>query len=131
MSIMPQKGPNCVNSEISPRRTTPIWRSSSSAAASRQDGQFASAAEAIHQSMQDMPDLAKLSQQVITEVTPEGLRIQLVDQDGRPMFQPGTAEPMPYTKKLLAEIGKIVDRLPNRIAIAGHTSGTDACDGER
>src|SRR4051812_27214070 len=52
---------------------------SASAAASRQDGQFASAAEAIHQSMQDMPDLAKLSKQVITEVTPEGLRIQLVD----------------------------------------------------
>jgi len=53
--------------------------------------------------------------------TPEGLRIQLVDQDGRPMFQPGTAEPMPYTKRLLAEIGRIIDRLPNRVSISGHT----------
>jgi chemotaxis protein MotB len=97
-----------------------------SAAASRNDGQFAAAAEAIHQSIQDKPDLAKLSKQVITEITPEGLRIQLVDQDGRPMFQAGTSEPMPYTKKLLAEIGKVIDNLPNRISIAGHTSGTDS-----
>jgi chemotaxis protein MotB len=89
--------------------------------ASAQDGEFAHAAEAIHQAINSNPDLAQLSKQVIMENTPEGLRIQLVDQDGRPMFQQGTAEPMPYTKRLLAEIGRIVDRLPNRISISGHT----------
>ena len=89
--------------------------------ASSQDGDFAHAAEAIHQAIQDNPDLATLSKQVIMEQTPEGLRIQLVDQDGRPMFQPGTSEPMPYTKRLLEEIGKIIDRLPNRVSISGHT----------
>jgi len=89
--------------------------------ASSQDGDFEHAAEAIHQAIQDNPDIATLSKQVIVDNTPEGLRIQLVDQDGRPMFQPGTAEPMPYTKRLLAEIGKIIDRLPNRVSIAGHT----------
>ncbi len=89
--------------------------------ASSQDGEFAHAAEAIHQAVADNPDLAALSKQVITEQTPEGLRIQLVDQDGRPMFREGSAEPMPYTKRLIAEIGKIVDRLPNRISISGHT----------
>ncbi|MEJ1970105.1 MAG: flagellar motor protein MotB [Rhizomicrobium sp.] len=88
---------------------------------SAQDGDFASAAEAIHQAIQDNPDIATLSKQVIVENTPQGLRIQLVDQDGRPMFQPGTAEPMPYTKRLLAEVGRIIDRLPNRVSIAGHT----------
>jgi len=91
---------------------------------STQDGDFAHAAEAIHQAIQDSPDLAQLSKQVIMEQTPEGLRIQLVDQDGRPMFQQGTAEPMPYTKRLLAEIGKIIDRLPNRVSISGHTEAT-------
>jgi len=92
-----------------------------SASASSQDGEFARAAEAIHQAIRDNPDLAQLSKQVIMEQTPEGLRIQLVDQDGRPMFQQGSAEPMPYTKRLLAEIGKIIDRLPNRVSISGHT----------
>ncbi len=89
--------------------------------ASSQDGDFEHAAEAIHQAIQDNPDIATLSKQVIVDNTPEGLRIQLVDQDGRPMFQPGTSEPMPYTKRLLEEIGKIIDRLPNRVSIAGHT----------
>ncbi|MBV9904167.1 MAG: flagellar motor protein MotB [Alphaproteobacteria bacterium] len=89
--------------------------------ASSQDGEFAHAAEAIHQAIQDNPDIATLSKQVLIENTPQGLRIQLVDQDGRPMFQQGTSEPMPYTKRLLAEIGRIVDRLPNRVSISGHT----------
>jgi len=90
---------------------------------SAKDEQFATAAEAIHQAMQDMPDIAALSRQVITEVTPEGLRIQLVDQDQRPMFQPGSAVPMPYTREMLAAVAKIIDRLPNRISISGHTDG--------
>src|SRR5665213_3804803 len=73
--------------------------------------------------MQEMPDIAALSRQVMVEQTPDGLRIQLVDQDGRPMFQPGTSEPMPYTRKMLEAVAKIIDRLPNRISISGHTDG--------
>ncbi|MDE2466819.1 MAG: OmpA family protein [Alphaproteobacteria bacterium] len=96
-----------------------------SALPSAQDGAFASAAEAIHQAMQTMPDIAKLSRQVIVDQTPKGLRIQLVDQDGRPMFRAGSATPMPYTVKLLQTIAKVIDALPNRIAISGHTDGSN------
>jgi chemotaxis protein MotB len=93
---------------------------------SAQDGAFNHAAEAIHQAVQDNPDLANLSHQVITEKTPQGLRIQLVDQDGRPMFSQGSSDLMPYAKKLLTAVGAIVAALPNRVAIAGHTSGADS-----
>ena len=93
---------------------------------SAQDGDFAHAAEAIHQAVQDNPDIAFLSRQVITENTPQGLRIQLVDQDGRPMFQQGSSEPMPYARKLLSAVAGIVASLPNRVSISGHTSGNDA-----
>ena len=93
---------------------------------SAQDGDFAHAAEAIRQSVQDNPDIANLTHQVILEQTPQGLRILLVDQDGRPMFQQGSNEPMPYTKKLLAAVGAIIDTLPNRVSISGHTAGNDA-----
>jgi chemotaxis protein MotB len=99
---------------------------SNSDAHSAQDGDFAHAAEAIHQAVQDNPDIANLSHQVITENTPQGLRVQLVDADGRPMFQPGSNEPMPYAKKLLAAVGGIVASLPNRVSISGHTSGNDS-----
>jgi chemotaxis protein MotB len=85
--------------------------------------QFESAAEAIHQAMQDMPDIAALSRQVMVDQTPDGLRIQLVDQDGRPMFEPGTATLMPYTRKMLEAVAKVIDRLPNRVSISGHTDG--------
>ncbi len=103
--------------------------SSSSGANSTQDGEFAHAAEAIRQSVQDNPDLANLTHQLILEQTPQGLRIQLVDQDGRPMFQQGTSAPMPYTTKLLRAVGAIVDTLPNRVSISGHTASNDASDG--
>ena len=88
---------------------------------SAQDGEFAHAAEAIHQAIKDNPDIAALSQQVVMDRTPEGMRIQLVDQDGRPMFQQGTAVPMPYTRRLLEAVAKVIDRLPNRVSISGHT----------
>ena len=90
-------------------------------APSSKDEQFASAAESIRQAMQEMPDIAALSRQVVMDQTPDGLRIQLVDQDGKPMFAPGSAEPLPYTRKLLQVIAGIIDRLPNRISISGHT----------
>ncbi|HEX4370830.1 MAG TPA: flagellar motor protein MotB [Rhizomicrobium sp.] len=102
---------------------------SNSNASSSQDGEFAHAAEAIRQSVQDNPDLANLSHQVMLEQTPQGLRIQLVDQDGRPMFQQGSAEPMAYTKKLLAVVGQVIDTLPNRVSISGHVSGNDIGQG--
>jgi len=91
-----------------------------------QDGEFNKAAEAIHQAMQDNPDLANLSKQVITEKTPQGLRIQLVDQDGRPMFAQSSNELTPAARKLLTAVGAIVSRLSNRVSIAGHTSGSDS-----
>lgn len=100
-----------------------VNQSGQSTATSTQNGDFAHAAEAIHQAIADNPDIAALSKQVVMDQTPEGMRIQLVDQDGRPMFQQGTATPMPYARKLLATIAKVIDKLPNRVAIAGHTEG--------
>jgi chemotaxis protein MotB len=69
-----------------------------------------------------MPELAELSKNIIIDQTPEGLRIQLVDQEGRSMFNEGTATPNDRAKLLLRAIAKIINRLPNRISIYGHTS---------
>jgi chemotaxis protein MotB len=98
-------------------------------AISNHDEAFDSAAEAIHQAMQEEPDIADLSRQVVVDQTPEGLRIQLVDEDGRPMFQLGSSQPLPYTSKILAVIARVIDRLPNRISIRGHTAGKAAESG--
>ncbi len=83
--------------------------------------EFESAEMSLRQAMQDMPELAELSKQILIDITPEGLRLQLIDQEGRPMFAAGSAEPTDRIKRLLKEVAKVIQRLPNRVTIAGHT----------
>jgi chemotaxis protein MotB len=90
---------------------------------------FASAAQSLRQALQDMPELAELSKNIIIDQTPEGLRIQLVDQEGRSMFNQGTAVPNDRAKLLLRAIAKIINQLPNRISIYGHTSASPGSGG--
>ncbi|MGQ2991386.1 flagellar motor protein MotB [Brevundimonas sp.] len=88
----------------------------------REAAEFASAAESLRQAMQRMPELAELSKQLIIDQTPEGLRIQLVDQEGRSMFDQNSARPNARAQVLLRAISTVINRLPNRISITGHTS---------
>ena len=89
-----------------------------------EDAAFASAAQSLRQAMQNMPELAELSKQILIDQTPEGLRIQLVDQEGRSMFKEGSAQPNDRAKVLLRAVAKVVNQLPNRISISGHTSAS-------
>ena len=88
----------------------------------RDDAAFASAAQSLRQALQDMPELAELSKNILIDQTPEGLRIQLVDQEGRSMFTEGSSQPNDRAKLLLRAITKVINQLPNRISIYGHTS---------
>jgi len=92
------------------------------ALAKREEASFNSAAQSLRQAMQSMPELAELSKQLMIDQTPEGLRIQLVDQEGRSMFETGSAKPNPRAQLLLQAVAKIVNQLPNRVTISGHTS---------
>jgi len=88
----------------------------------REEAAFASAAESLRQSMQTMPELAELSRQIRLDQTPEGLRIQLIDEEGRSMFNPGSAAPNERARLLLRAVARMVNQLPNRITVTGHTS---------
>jgi chemotaxis protein MotB len=90
--------------------------------ARREAAEFSSAAESLRQAMQTMPELAELSKQLIIDQTPEGLRIQLVDQEGRSMFEQNSARPNPRAQLLLRAISRVITQLPNRISVTGHTS---------
>jgi chemotaxis protein MotB len=74
--------------------------------------------------MMDMPDIAELSRNVIIEQTPEGLKIQIVDQEGRSMFNPGQAALNDRARRLMSVVAGVVEQLPNRITISGHTDGS-------
>jgi chemotaxis protein MotB len=95
------------------------------ATAKREEQAFQTAAESLRQAMQKMPELAELSKQILIDQTPEGLRIQLIDQEGRSMFEQGSARPNDRARVLLRAVSRVVDQLPNRLTIAGHTSASD------
>ncbi len=90
----------------------------------REEQSFKSAAESLRQAMQNMPELAELSKQILVDQTPEGLRIQLIDQEGRSMFDQGSAKPNDRARVLLRAVARVINQLPNRITIAGHTSAS-------
>lgn len=88
----------------------------------REEAAFQSAAQSLRQALQDLPELAELSKNIIVDRTPEGLRIQLVDQEGRSMFDQGSTKPNARATLLLRAVAKVINQLPNRISIYGHTS---------
>ena len=90
----------------------------------REQQSFQSAAESLRQALQDMPELAELSKNILVDQTPEGLRIQLIDQEGRSMFNENSTQPNDRARILLRAVAKVINQLPNRISITGHTSGS-------
>jgi chemotaxis protein MotB len=85
---------------------------------------FERAAEDLRRAIAQDPALADLGRQLLIEQTPEGLRIQLLDADRQPMFALGGAAPNDRARGLIARVAQVAARLPNRIAITGHTDAT-------
>ena len=88
--------------------------------------QLLRAEDALRTAIQETPELEDYKDQILVEQTPDGLRIQLIDRDQRPMFRSGTAELYGFAQTILRRIGMIVEGLPNRIAIQGHTDAAGA-----
>ncbi len=73
--------------------------------------------EAIAQSMA----LEPFKDQLLIDITPEGLRIQIIDQRNRPMFETGSAMLRPYARDILRELARYINLVPNMVSISGHT----------
>ena len=77
------------------------------------------------------PNLRQFKNQILMDITTEGLRIQLVDEQNRPMFQSASADLRPYTRDLLREIARSLNDVDNRISLSGHTDSSQYAGGER
>ncbi len=86
--------------------------------------QFAVAAASLRQAWRELPEITELSDNLLVEETPEGLHIQLIDQEGRSMFPQGSARPFDRARNVLAKMGPVLKGLPNRIQITGHTDAS-------
>jgi flagellar motor protein MotB len=94
---------------------------------------FAELERELRQAMQSVPELERLVDNLQIEHAPEGLRIQIVDQARTSMFPLGSAAMYPSTKALLQQVARAIARLPNQVAISGHTDsiafrGSDGYD---
>ena len=78
----------------------------------------------IQAKIESDPLLKKYKDQLLLDITSEGLRIQIVDEQNRPMFALAKAELQPYTKDILHEIGNVLNDVPNKIGLSGHTDST-------
>jgi chemotaxis protein MotB len=112
-----------------PTQTSPGAAALAQAQARREEAEFQRAEIAIRQAMADMPDIAELSRNLIIDITPEGLSIQLIDQEGRSMFEPGSTQPNERGRRLLAAVSGSIAQLPNRIMISGHTDSANPPNG--
>ena len=86
------------------------------------DRKFALAAASLRQALQENPEIAEISKNVVIEETKDGLDIQIVDQDGRSMFADGSKYPYERTRKLLETLAPQLRRMSNRVRVTGHTS---------
>lgn len=77
------------------------------------------------------PVLNKFKSQLMIDFTQDGLRIQIIDEQSRPMFASGSAVLQSYTRELVREVGKFLNDVPNRISISGHTDGVSFGSAER
>lgn len=75
--------------------------------------------------------LRQFKNQLLIEVTPEGLRIQIIDEKNRPMFDTSSAELKPYSREILREIGNSLNSVPNKISLSGHTDASQYGGGEK
>ncbi len=85
----------------------------------------------IEQRIADNPKLKGLAGQLKLEMTPDGLRIQIVDAEQRPMFTSGSATVQSYMRDLLRELGSMLAVVPNRLTLEGHTDALPFGGGER
>jgi chemotaxis protein MotB len=85
----------------------------------------------IEKAIDDSPTLSKFKNQLLLDITSDGLRVQIVDEQNRAMFNSSKAEMQPYAKQILQELGKTLNDVPNKISLSGHTDATPYPNGEK
>ena len=91
------------------------------ALAEREQSKFEKAKNVLESAMKGIPELKQYQGSMLIDNTVEGLRIQITDQEGLAMFPSGSSAMYGHTKALLDLVGRVVNQLPNKVSITGHT----------
>ena len=85
----------------------------------------------LREAIEKSTTLEEYKDQLLLDITPEGLRIQIIDTQNRPMFDLGSTLLKDYTTRILRELGPYLNSVPNKVSIAGHTDTTPYAGGSR
>ncbi len=85
----------------------------------------------IEKTIDESEMLSKFKKQLLIDITSEGLRIQIVDDKNRPMFNSAKAELQPYAKEILQQMGQMLNGVENKISLSGHTDATPYASGDK
>ena len=87
--------------------------------------QFDAAKAAILRAVEQVPELLELYEAISVEITRNGLRIRLMETDKVPLFDRGGTELNRTGRKLMKVVYEVLERLPNKLQITGHTTRDD------
>ena len=85
----------------------------------------------LDEMIESSPLLRQFRPQLLIDITPEGLRIQIVDSSNRPMFDRSSAVVVSYMHAILREISPVINAQPNKITLSGHTDATQYAQGDK
>ncbi|PCI00863.1 MAG: chemotaxis protein MotB [Alphaproteobacteria bacterium] len=88
-----------------------------------QDETFEGIKQKIFEEIEKTPELADLKDHLMIDITPEGLRIQIIDKEGRSMFPSGKAAMFGFMSELVKKVTQVISPQPNQISMRGHTDG--------
>jgi chemotaxis protein MotB len=81
--------------------------------------------------LEKSPVFKQFRSQILIDITTEGLRLQIVDSENRPMFDLASARVVPHMQAILRELGPALNDLPNKITLAGHTDSIVYTNGDK
>lgn len=94
-----------------------------------EEAEFKKVENQIRQAIQESPELKKLQENLLIDMTPEGLRIQIIDKDGEPMFPSGSAQMFQKMRDLVRMIADVIMDVPNELSLRGHTDSVPYASG--
>jgi len=131
--IIPGGGPDVMHEDGEVRRSQGqrIARQTPSAAEREERLRFERMKRRLDQLIETSPVLKHFRPQLRLDITTEGLRIQIIDTQNRPMFALGRSEVQPHMRAILRELAPLLNEMPNRLSIAGHTDASRYLMGEQ
>jgi len=129
--MQPMLGKPLEDINDSQREETPEEEKARKLAEAMERRQLDSLHKELRQAVDKSQALKPFKDQLLLDITPEGLRIQIIDTRNRPMFDLGSTLLKDYTTRILSELGPYLNSVPNKVSISGHTDNTPYAGGAR